>query len=88
MDVRLIVFNVLFVWIGVYAICLGVSFLYEAVTLAKDFGRCSSKERMEVVEKRNSLKNIFNGSLNLFSVIAFAYVLYKLICNIDLLIGV
>lgn len=42
---------------------------------------------MEVVEERNSLKNIFNGSLNLFSVIAFAYVLYKLLCNIDLLIG-
>lgn len=87
MDVKLIIFNALFVWIGVYAICLGVQFLYEAIVLAKDFGSCSSKGRMEIIEERNSLKNIFNGSLNLFSVIAFVYVLYKLICNIDFLIG-
>lgn len=67
--------------------CLGVSFIYEAFALSNKFGNIPYNEKARVVKESNSLRHIFDNSFSLFNVVAFAYILYKLLCNIDLLIG-
>lgn len=67
--------------------CLGASFVYEAFVLSNKFGDIPYNEKVRVVKESNSLGNIFDNSFSLFNVIAFAYILYKLLCHIDLLIG-